>query len=107
MFQLSQDAAGKNLILRVKHPNSLIEKMDVNNAYLGGASQVMLWLFIDNVYALVFVVFSFLMGTCMLVIALCLQKQFFGEMCKALLNLSAFIFAVAFCAEMVEKVIIS
>lgn len=91
VVQLSPNADGKVLAVRFGTADaSSTQKKQVGSAYLGDVDALFSRLLLDNLYALIFLIFAVLAGAMLLIVAFWTRKSFFGALSGSLLNLSAF-----------------
>ena len=92
MVKLPQNAQGKMLVIQTQNADTAsVKQNQVGSAFLGQENEVQVKLLRDNLYALVFLVFSVLMGAVMLITALWARKSPSGNLFKSLLNFSIFV----------------
>lgn len=92
LLRLPGDAPGKTLILRAKNVDFSEGKAGADSASIGRENEVLIMLLLNNLYALVFGVFTFLLGGVSLAAAIFMRKKVRTELRSGLLCLSAFVF---------------
>ena len=92
-LRLPEGAQGKELMIQTKKTKDFMGKSkDLGKTYLGEESEVVIRLFWDNSYALLFGVIAALASLIMLCFSLFFRRRMQVNMFWAMINLSAFIF---------------
>ena len=93
IVRIPQNAEGKQLVIRANVDSyaSFMGQNHIGNTYLGAEHEVVLKLLWDNLYALIFAIFAFLLGTGTLIAACWLRKSLLKEMLHSLVSFGMFI----------------
>lgn len=92
IVNLPQNAQGRVLAVWTESTNAAsAERNQIGNAYLGEENAVLTKLLGDNLYALIFLIFTILLGAMMLITTLWTRKSSSGGLSGSLLNFSVFV----------------
>lgn len=90
-INLSQADRGKTVVLRLSGLKELVERTAAGNAYLGAKDAVFIRFFKENLYALLFGVFTLLLSIVVICAGLVFRKKITPDTFKAFLSLAAFV----------------
>lgn len=92
LIRIPEGSHGKTITLTVENAEKYEKWIDVDLAWIGEEKEALFKLLADNLYALIFSVFIFLMGIVSLIVAVVTGRKLSGEMRQGLRYLNGFIF---------------